>query len=486
MGGRWKRQGIPIIVALAGLVLVLYYQTSDLGTAGSSNPTATATADRSSVAGLVGVTGTATAIPSATQTVTLSPTPSSTATWTPTATPTWTPSPTHTPTPTVTPPNMVPSRTPTAALPPEATATLVSTEAAVPTVTTGASATLVTVEPSPTITPSATPLPSPTMLPSPTPLPSATPYIAGLMDSTIPYGERFGVTSGTSDMATSHAAGLPFGSVLNWKINPNPPVPAGVNFWQVVRVRETGPERPWAEIEAVVLAQPGSIWTVGNEPDVRWQDNVTPEGYARVYHDVYTFIKNLDGTARVAIGGVSQATPLRRAYLDRVLDSYQAEYGVAMPIDIWTVHGFILREELDSWGVGIPPGMSDEGAIRYEVEDHGNVAIFQQNIIDFRVWLGERGYGDRPLAVTEYGILLPSDYGFPPEVVADFMVGSFDFFLNTAGESGYQPDGGRLVQWWFWYAVYDYDEFPTGSLFHRPTGQLTWLGGIYANYVNGH
>jgi hypothetical protein len=187
----------------------------------------------------------------------------------------------------------------------------------------------------------------------------------------------------------------------------------------------------------------------------------------------------------VGIGGISQSTPLRRAYLDRVLATYRANYG-PMPIDIWTVHAFTLREEVDSWGVGIPPGMSDELAIHYEIADHGNITIFQQNLLDFREWMAEQGYADRPLAVTEYGILLPNDYGFPPELVADFMTQSFDFFLNTAGEHGYQPDGGRLVQWWFWYSIYDPLEFQAGNLFDRPAGELTWLGNLFADYVNTH
>ena len=52
---------------------------------------------------------------------------------------------------------------------------------------------------------------------------------------------------------------------------------------------------------------------IGNEPDVRWQDNVTPERYAEIYHDIYTFIKERDPGAQVVIGGVAQSTPLRRA-----------------------------------------------------------------------------------------------------------------------------------------------------------------------------
>ena len=39
--------------------------------------------------------------------------------------------------------------------------------------------------------------------------------------------------------------------------------------------------------------RPGDIWLVGNEPDRRYfQGDVEPVEYARIYHDVYTFIKD--------------------------------------------------------------------------------------------------------------------------------------------------------------------------------------------------
>jgi hypothetical protein len=320
-----------------------------------------------------------------------------------------------------------------------------------------------------------------------TPSPSATPFVAGPFDPTIPYRERFGIASGTSDIGQAYEAGLPIGSGLSWRILFDPPLPAALDYWQMVRVSEAGLAAGWTweDVARAVRANPGSIWIVGNEPDVIWQDNVTPERYAHVYYDVYTFIKNLDPTAQLAPAGISQSTPLRRAYLDRVLETYRANYG-QMPIDIWTIHAFTLREEADSWGVDIPPGMSDELAIEYEIADHGNIAIFQQNLLDFREWMAVQGYADRPLAVTEYGILLPNDYGFPPELVADFMTQSFDFFLNTAGENGYAPDGGRLAQWWFWYSIYNDQAPEAGNLFNRPNGELTWLGREFAEYVMTH
>ncbi len=68
----------------------------------------------------------------------------------------------------------------------------------------------------------------------------------------------------------------------------------------------------------VVEANPGVIWLIGNEPDCIWQDNVRPEEYARIYHDLYAFIKSRDASSQVAAGGIVQPTPLRLEYLNRV------------------------------------------------------------------------------------------------------------------------------------------------------------------------
>jgi hypothetical protein len=226
------------------------------------------------------------------------------------------------------------------------------------------------------------------------------------------------------------------------------------------------------------------VWIVGNEPDIIWQDNVTAERYAEIYHDVYAFIKEKDPSAQIAIAGVGQPTPLRRAYLDIVLNTYESTYGQPLPVDIWTVHNFILREEAGSWGVSIPPGMEESSGELYEIEDHTNLEIFRENLIDFRAWMAERGYGDRPLAVTEIGVLHPSDFGFPPEVVAEFMVGAFDFLLNAENDTGLAEDDGRLAQWWFWYSVHDASDFPTGNLYEPENGRLTPLGEVFARYVS--
>ena len=38
-----------------------------------------------------------------------------------------------------------------------------------------------------------------------------------------------------------------------------------------------------------------------------------------------------------------------------------------MPVDVWNVHNFVLREERGSWGVDIPPGIPDDRVCSNEV-----------------------------------------------------------------------------------------------------------------------
>jgi hypothetical protein len=255
----------------------------------------------------------------------------------------------------------------------------------------------------------------------------------------------------------------------------------------MVRLRG-GALQPGVEtIVTIARANSGSLWLVGNEPDVKWQDNVEPGVYAALYHETYTAIKAADPAAQVAIGGVAQSTPLRLRYLEAVLASYREQFGTEMPVDVWNVHGFVLREERGSWGVDIPPGLSDERGNLYEIEDCDNLEVFRQQIVDFRRWMAEHGYQDRPLIVSEYGIPMPEDYGFPAERVVAFLAGTFGFFSAAADPAlGYPADGYRLVQRWCWYSLDAADGYyPTGRLFDPQTGRMTAVGEGWRELVMG-
>jgi Glycosyl hydrolase catalytic core len=275
------------------------------------------------------------------------------------------------------------------------------------------------------------------------------------------------------------------GWYLNWKVDPQPSRVGRARFAQMVRVNEGGYYPALDVIRRAAQANPGSLWLIGNEPDVKWQDNVTPERYAAIYGELHAAIKAADPTAQVAIGGASQPTPLRMAYLDRVLAAYRAQFGAEMPVDVWNIHAFILREERGSWGIDIPPGMDADQGQLYEIVDHNNMAIFRQQIIDFRRWMAERGLRDKPLIVSEYGILMPASYGFPPDVVSGFLVDTFDYFLTARDpELGYPADDNRLVQAFNWYSIAD-TTYPTSNLFDPETHNITPVGETFKAYVSG-
>ncbi len=296
---------------------------------------------------------------------------------------------------------------------------------------------------------------------------------------------RWGIGVAVGPVSRYNITPLRLGWYLDWHVHSNPPRPGGVEYVQVVRLRD-GQLQPGADtLAATARANPGSLWLIGNEPDVKWQDNTDPITYARLYHEAYRAIEEADPTARIAIGGVSQPTPLRRRYLDAVLTAYREQFGSEMPVDVWNVHNFILREERGSWGVDIPPGLPDDRGMLYEIDDCDNLEIFRRQVVDFRRWMAERGFQNHPLIVSEYGIPMPEDYGFPPERVIAFLRGTFEFFLTASDPSlGYPGDGYRLVQRWAWYSLDAPDTYyPQGRLFDPATGAMTAVGEGWVSIV---
>lgn len=312
-------------------------------------------------------------------------------------------------------------------------------------------------------------------------------------------------------------ASLKAGWYVNWVTQVKPQRPNYIEYVQIVRIHqkltcplwsENAHDRtkcpyvqpydyvtlqPREEIIAAVRANPNSLWLIGNEMDRRdWpgggQDEMVPEVYVRAYRDMYQLIKGIDPKARIAIGGVIQATPLRLEYLTRVWDTYKAFYGVNMPVDVWNVHAFILQEKLNDYGAGIPPGINaSQGAVYPDDPlSHINRQVFAQQIRAFRTWMKIRGEQNKPLIVSEYGVL----YSHIPELnvaatVQDFMLWTFDYFLNTKDCSiGYAADECRLVQRWAWYSLddpaTDFNEW--GPLFNYGTRQISSTGIRFRDY----
>jgi streptogramin lyase len=161
-------------------------------------------------------------------------------------------------------------------------------------------------------------------------------------------------------------------------------------------------------------------------------------------------------------------------------------------VDLWHIHNAILNEERGVWGADIPPGIeANQGVIR-SIDDNDNVLIFQDQVRAFRQWMVDHGYDGYPLLITEYGILMPDDYGFDVARVNQYMTDTFAY-LSTATDAtlGAPWDGGRLVQRWAWFSLDEqpWDPFTgvgfNGNLFDPNTTQITAYGEHFAGLTAG-
>lgn len=291
----------------------------------------------------------------------------------------------------------------------------------------------------------------------------------------------------------------------DWSTSAEPPVP-GMDYAQLILVRQAAWPPNWATIQRRVQLNPGALWLIGNEPEGPYgQGNRTPAEYAEIYHEAYTRIKAWDASAQVAIGGVIQPTPLRLLWLDEVLQHYQQRYGRPLPVDVWNVHVQILNEQRGAWGAGIPAGLNYSTGFVIGFDEfykNASVDLFKQFVRDFRAWMRDRGFQNKPLIISEYGVLLPSDYlewNDPAgrdgdRIVCDFMQETFRWLLDEAIDpaTGYPSDGNRLVQRWLWYSLNDQPyNFQTGEGFngslydYRDPGRLTQFGACFRDFVAG-
>ncbi len=234
---------------------------------------------------------------------------------------------------------------------------------------------------------------------------------------------------------------------------------------------------------------PGRLYLVGNEIDRIGQDGTEPDLYAEAYHLVYHTIRAVDPSARFAISGLVQVTPNRLRYLDLVWASYQQQYGVQMPVDVWNAHIYVLPE-VDRNGVpnniaSTAVGTNNFGAIKgsdanvlycgdenddtYCYAEHDNITIFANQVTAMRQWMKDHNQQNKPLIISEYSQLYPyeiendgscflrDEYGqcFDEIRVTNFMKATHSY-LETAADPnlGFAPDGNKLVQQWAWFGTY--------------------------------
>jgi hypothetical protein len=346
--------------------------------------------------------------------------------------------------------------------------------------------------------------PPPSSLPVSSDAPAVRPDLqasAPLLPGICAESDRFGFGLKGWSIAGYDVESLHAGWYHNFGAIVAPERPGGMAYVTTIRVHKDGPfaDRAcstcptWDQLEIMLDLNPGNWWMIGNEPDR--QDVVTAARYAELYHDLYTFIKAHDPSSLIGIGGVVQPTPIRLQYLDMILTAYQSRYGTALPVDVWNIHNYVLREAVDGWGCGVPPGtdpaltMDEDDEPPYDLLNHDNLELWIKHIVDMRQWMKNRGYRDRPLIITEFGILMPEAYGYDYPRVRTFMLETFDW-LRTAidAETGYPQDGNRLVQAWAWYSLndpaFEIETLPGWShLFEPTTKTITALGLDFAAYT---
>lgn len=288
----------------------------------------------------------------------------------------------------------------------------------------------------------------------------------------------------------------------------------GAEFVHVIRVSEdkhpnealaqfsTFPALTNGGLGALIDANPGALWLIGNEQDVsEVQDDMRPSVYARTYHTAYNFIKQRDPSAQVGIGGLSMMTPGRLQYLELVWDAYVGYFNQPMPVDVWTFHLYILSE-IRPWdggnsdgrvAVGTDPALAKKAPLNanpalcsqadvYCRAEHDSLPIFKEQIVALRTWMKAHGEQNKPLILSEYSQLYPFvDYDDPVNPtqcflqdengkcftearVNAFMNATFDY-LETAVDPnlGYPNDNYRLVQQWLWFSLVVPPEHSGGS-----------------------
>jgi hypothetical protein len=293
---------------------------------------------------------------------------------------------------------------------------------------------------------------------------------------------RLGVGVRRNDITTYDYAPLRLGWYIDWNARMSPVKPDGMDYYHTVWVKQNrsggnylptysaSPPLDFSPggLGTIVQANPGSLWIVGNEPDVTSQGDTMPDMYAQIYHDVYSFVKSTDPTAKVAIGAVVQPTPLRLQYLDLVLSEYRARYGTSMPVDVWNTHLYIVQEKRDDYGAHIPPGIDATVGRLYTRHDHLDVNVLQSLVVELRTWMQERGYENMPLIVTEFGALMPlwflDDVGLTQDDINNFIGGATSYMDSaTDVDLGYAADNYRLVQQAALYSIDDDSVFDNSS-----------------------
>ena len=349
---------------------------------------------------------------------------------------------------------------------------------------------------------------------------------------------RFGTTAWSSAQGEKLAE-LGAGWYLNFGSNFISTAPANSEFVPMVRLKQdkigddiylddysVSPPLTDSGLGAKIDAHPGVTWVIGNEPDrgpgegSSGQDDMMPAMYARALHDVAEYIKDRDPTAKIAAAGLVQITPGRLQYLDIMAEVYYTTYNEPLPVDVWTMHIYIMPEvrpdgsvnSLASVALGTDPalGMKESGGDSslcnnvnnnvYCFSDHDNMDFFERQVRDMRTWMKAHGQQNKPLLITEYSILYTykwedgtcflDEFGqcFTPERVSNYLRNTFDFVSGnnnmTDVNIGYPQDENRLVQQVMWWSL-NAGHYPgkVSNLYNDDLIELTVVGSAFKSEI---
>ncbi|MCD6520811.1 MAG: DNRLRE domain-containing protein, partial [Anaerolineae bacterium] len=285
----------------------------------------------------------------------------------------------------------------------------------------------------------------------------------------------------------------------DWGTLLNPPRPDGMEYIQTIRVSPTHfdlahPENfNWADLDRKIRANPGSIWTIGNEPDGRAPgacDRRSPTEYAQIYKIFYDHIKAIDPTAKISNGPIIQGTPIRiDCWLTETWNEYRRLYGTDMPVDVWNMHNQIVKEK-PSEGADIPIGCDPSMGMNYGVQDNDNLQLFIEHIRRMRQWMKDHGQQNKPLILSEYGVLQPEYEGFTADRINQYMNATFTYLLYARDHNlGMPADDYHLVQRWAWFSLntpqgrLGTEGGWNGNLFDPETHEITEIGRNYSRWA---
>jgi hypothetical protein len=200
-------------------------------------------------------------------------------------------------------------------------------------------------------------------------------------------------------------------------------------------------------ISSAMQASGSSWWSLGNEPNDPNQDNVSADEYAELYHTFEGWAKEAP-RCRIVPAGIGNADWM---WAEAFREAFHQKYGRYPRVDAWNIHNYMLEAHLDP----------------YDVE------LFQRRIVAFRRWMESIGDGDKPLFLTEFGVLYgsgccgrPID---PREKIHSFMRDTVRWLLDS-----------DMVDFWAWFVTYS--DVYNGSLLTE-AGELGDLGATYRDLI---